>query len=313
MRAWSTVLKIDVSPACNLRCTTCVHARQSGGSCLEKQYFHPDQKMSVEQYRRIIGEIRGKSVAVSLYYQGDPLMHPDIDQMCRIARLAGLNVHLSTNFSFPWIDERIWRHPESGATHLTVCVDGLSQEKYERTRVGARIDWVLFNLERICSYTKERRLRYPKIEVQYLLFDHNKDEAKPALRAFRWLGVEHVVFKKGATFSYNRLPVTRLQGPKGNRWFPRCLWPHFFMVVKYNGDVIPYCWYRIQEQYSQIGDPRPLGNVFQSNVSEVWNSLAYRQLRRLVSNPAKAATEPGSKNSFCHGCPQIFYVTIIRF
>lgn len=312
MRAWPTAVKIDVSPTCNLRCTSCVHARPNGGDCLEKQHFHADQKMSVERCQHIIDEIRETSVAVSLYYQGDPLMHPDIDQMCRIARSAGLNVHLSTNFSFPWTDERIWRHAESGVTHLTVCVDGLSQRTYERTRVGGRIDWVLSNLGRICSYVKEKKLRYPKIEVQYLIFEHNKDEIKRALRVFRDLGVGHVVFKKGATFSFDKPFIINLQGPKENRWLPQCPWPYFSMVVKYNGDVIPCCWYRMEEQYTQTGVQRVLGNVFQSNVRDVWNSLAYRRLRRLVSYPATAAAEHGSEDSFCHGCRHIFRLAVTR-
>ena len=55
--------------------------------------------MTVDQYQRIIDEIKGKSAAVSLYYLGDPLVHPDLDKMCRIAADAGLEVHLSARTS----------------------------------------------------------------------------------------------------------------------------------------------------------------------------------------------------------------------
>src|SRR5205085_1410671 len=153
--AWPTVLKIDISPVCNLRCTVCVHAAPNGDTDLERQEFHGRQRMSVADFRRIIAEVAGRTSAVSLYYLGDPLVHPDLDEMCGIARDAGMNVHISTNFSFKLTDERLARMARSGLTHLTVCVDGLRQESYERTRVGGRIDLVLSNLRRICA---ERRL-----------------------------------------------------------------------------------------------------------------------------------------------------------
>ena len=78
-------------------------------------------------------------MAVSMYYLGDPLMHPDLDEMCRITSNGGLNAHISSNFSFSLTDERLRSLVLSGLTHLTVCVDGFSHETYSRTRVGGRL------------------------------------------------------------------------------------------------------------------------------------------------------------------------------
>ena len=307
LRAWPVIVKIDISPLCNLRCTVCVHAVPHQISYLEKQRFHADQKMSVAQFRRIIDEIKGKATAVGLHYLGDPLIHPDLDEMCSIARQADLNDHGGTNFSFPWTDERIRRHAESGVTHLTVCVDGLSQEKYGRTRVGGRIALVLSNLERLCRYKKERRLRYPWVEVQYLVFEHNRDEMQPALELFKRLDVDQVCFKEGSQRNWASL-VPRVQGPMSPGWRPFCEWPYFFMVVKYNGDVIPCCLRRLGEQYSATDNPRVLGNVFQTTLQEVWNSPAYRQIRRMCANPPQQEAVPGTSNGFCHGCGRLYDV-----
>ena len=175
MYTMPVAVKIDISPMCNLSCTVCVHADPNGDAGLEKQEFHPQHRMSVDQFRRIINEIRGHSSAVSLYYVGDPLVHPDLDEMSSIARDAKLNVHISTNFSFALTDARIRRMVTSGLSHLTVCVDGLSQQKYEMTRVGGKIERVLHNLRRVCEYKKEMGLQFPKVEVQYIKFQHNLD------------------------------------------------------------------------------------------------------------------------------------------
>jgi len=181
MAAWPVFVKIDITPLCNLSCTVCVHADPNGNPALEKQEFKARQRMPLEQYRRIIEQIQGQTSAVSLYFLGDPLLHPNVDEMCRIARDAGLNVHISTNFSFSLTDERIRRLVRSGLTHMTVCVDGLSQEAYQRTRVGGRIDRVILNLDRVCRFRREYRQCYPRIEVQYLKFQHNSLPGRAAL------------------------------------------------------------------------------------------------------------------------------------
>ncbi len=148
-------VKIDISPLCNLHCTACLHAHPNGNETLEKQVFKADHKMTVSQFERIINEIKGKTSLVSLHYFGDPFAHPHVDEMCRIASNAGLNTHINSNFSFAFTDDRIRQIVKSGLTHLTVCVDGLSQENYQLTRVGGRIKTVLSNLKRVCSFRRE--------------------------------------------------------------------------------------------------------------------------------------------------------------
>ena len=139
MNALPAIVKIDISPLCNLRCTACVHADPTGNPTLEKQVFEPKHRMSVDQFQNIVEQIKGKATAVSLYYLGDPMVHPDLDRMSRIAADAGLQVHVSSNFSFGLKDDRIRSIVTSGLSHLTVCIDGLTQENYQRTRVGGNI------------------------------------------------------------------------------------------------------------------------------------------------------------------------------
>jgi len=305
---WPAVVKIDISPICNLRCTVCVHADPGGNDMLERQVFAPGHKMTVAQFRRIIDEIRDRTSTVSLYTWGDPLTHPNLDEMCRIAHDAGLKVHISTNFSFSLKDERIRSIVESGLTHLTVCVDGLSQEKYEKTRVGGRIDRVIHNLRRVAAYRRELGRPYPKIEIQYIKYQHNVDELEAARKVGEEIGVEQFSDFWGALHNYaDREPENyAVQGPRPNRILPQCYWPHFSMVIKYNGDVIPCCEHRMAAQHMQGGDARIFGNVFETSVREVWNNEEYRKARRIVSNPEVVNAEPELHKHFCDGCFVIF-------
>jgi len=109
MKAWPATVKVDISPLYNLHCTVCVHGRptENSGIALKAQDCNGRQKMRLDQFEQIMNEVSGKTMAVSMYYLGDPLVHPDLDAMCRIAWHAGLNSHVSTNFSFALSDERI--------------------------------------------------------------------------------------------------------------------------------------------------------------------------------------------------------------
>lgn len=307
-RAGPVVLKIDVSPLCNLHCTICVHARPNGNAVLLQQRFHKQQRMTPDRYRSIIEEIASTATAVSLFYLGDPLMHPEIDEICRITHDAGLNAHITSNFSFPPADARVRSLVESGLSHLTVCIDGLSQHTYERTRVGGRLDWAIENLRRVSALKRHGRHRRLHVEVQYLKYQHNLAELDEAKRMCRAIGVDRFTARWGALHNYtDQDPGTyHVRGPLPRARMPRCVWPWLGMVIKYNGDVIPCCWHRYGAQYAVDGDARVLGNVFTTGVRGVWDSEPYRQLRRLVSDPERAAAEPGSAGTFCDACPAIF-------
>jgi MoaA/NifB/PqqE/SkfB family radical SAM enzyme len=308
VHSWPAVLKIDISPLCSLRCTICVHADANGNEALERQSFNSKQKMTVEQFNRIVDEVKGKTGLLSLYYLGDPLMHPELDEMCAIARRARINTHVSTHFSYALSDERLKRLVESGLTYLTVCVDGMTQEKYELTRIGGKLDRVLSNLRRVCQYRKELKQVYPRVDVQFIKFQHNVDDLEAARNFCEEIGVDQFTDFWGYLNNWTDVdPGTyEVFAPKRSQLLPRCFMPHFMMVIKYNGDVIPCCYYRLGKQYTGSEESKAIGNVFKTSVWDVWNSQEYRLLRRIVSNPEKVDSDPELKDIFCSGCPLIF-------
>jgi MoaA/NifB/PqqE/SkfB family radical SAM enzyme len=317
MRAWPVVLKVDISPLCNLACTICVHARPSESSHgpLKQQQFRAAQKMPLSAFEQLVDEVHGRTSALSLYYLGDPLMHPDLAAMCRYAARYRLNTHVSTNLSFDLDDAAVEKLVESGLTHLTVCVDGLTQELYQRTRVGGNIERVIDNLSRIVRHRNALGRTFPKVEVQFIKYQHNEHERDEAAARFAALGIDQFTDYWGALYNYTDLVAGSyydVHGPRAAGAIPRCLWPHFAMVVKFDGDVIPCCNYRHGEQYvaGGKGDARVVGNALRDGVRAVWNSEPYRAMRRLVSNPARAAAEPESERSFCSGCPSVYETSI---
>jgi hypothetical protein len=148
----------------------------------------------------------------------------------------------------------------------------------------------------------------PHVEVQYVKFQHNLDQLEPAMQWCSERGVDQFTDYWGNLYNYADVNPGQFQvfGPKPNSVLPQCTWPHFAMTVKYDGSVIPCCYHRVADQYRPGADPRLVGNVFDEGVWGVWNGPRYRQLRRLVSNPTLADSEPGLGHSFCQSCPTIF-------
>lgn len=308
------MVKIDISPLCALACPSCLHADPKGRDrpLLERQRFDASHRMTLDQFQAIIDQLRGRSLAVSLYYYGDPLMHPQFPQFARIAADAGLSVHATSHLSYNLSDEKIAELADCGLAHLTVAVDGATQETYSHTRIRGRLDFVLSNLARIAAERDRMGKREPVIEVQHLSFAHHPTgEAGRVEQIVRAAGADHFTTFPGAYHDvdgdlYNAVDSDRGATSPGHARsrgpLPKCHWPYSGTVIKYDGDVIPCCKWREGHQYSTDGDPRSVGNVFQTPLADIWNGPAYRQIRREVSDPATGA---GNK-SFCEGCPELY-------
>ncbi len=307
-----SLVKIDISPQCNLACPHCLHADPVGRArpLLDAQVFGKNSRMSVDQFAAIVEQLRGRVLAVSLFYYGDPLIHPDLPAMIGIARAAELAVHITTHFSYPLQVERIRQLVDAGLSHITVAVDGASQETYGVTRVRGRLDLVLGNLKMLIDYKRERGLSLPYVEVQHLEFPHHPPGEKDAVRRLVMaMGADHWNCSTGQRYDvsgdlYNVVDDDPA-APEGealpNRPLPRCHWPYSSTVIKFDGDVIPCCLWRVGQQYVPGEATHALGNIFETPLAEIWNGPGYRALRRRVSYPADGR----SGEAFCDGCPKL--------
>jgi MoaA/NifB/PqqE/SkfB family radical SAM enzyme len=304
------MLKVDISPVCNLRCTYCVHARADDfdDEALREQSFSSSQRMSTHQLQQIVDEVAGRTMAVALYYVGDPLVHPELDELCSIVSRAGMRSHVSTNFSFVLSDSRLNSLVRSGLSHLTVSVESFDQENYSRTRVGGRVDRVLDNLERVLRLRAAAERSLPKVEVQFVRYQHNQQEVDEVARWCEARGVDQLTEYWGNLHNYVDLAPERVRvdAARSARAVPRCAWPWFAMQILWDGSVIPCCFHRVSEQYRQGGDARVVGNVLTDGVMATWRSMKYQDLRRIAADPVVGVPPARRDASFCHGCPQLF-------
>ena len=122
---------IEVSSRCQLKCTHCF-----------RQYMDIGENdfMPLEMYRKIVEECgRHKLFTLKFSMRGEPLIHPDIVEMVRIAKQAGVHeVWINTNGG-PITEELARGIIGAGVDWITMSFDGLG-EHYEAVRIPLKYE-----------------------------------------------------------------------------------------------------------------------------------------------------------------------------
>lgn len=302
LKTYPLLVKIDVTPLCQLKCPVCIHGDDSQEG--QKQDFK-NKEMDFELFRKLTDELAGKTLAFSMYHLGEPLLNKEIYQMIAYASSKGINCYFTSNFSLKISDKEMELMVKSGLRQITVALDGFTQENYSKTRINGQVELVKTNLERVVSTRNRLGIRDLWITVQTCEFEHNQHEMPEVKEFCRRIGVDdHRVFPgTNEPGGWVKVMMPR-RTPKKTTVLPRCKWPNFASVVLYNGDVIPCCQYRNDNAYSIEQETIKMGSITSGSFSSVFNGPEYTLARKLMVNPGVKVE--GFDKNFCHQCPVIF-------
>ena len=136
------MIKVEACNFCNLRCKYC--------------YAHdfnnpfPKGMMTYQTFQKIIDELGPYLFQVSLYLWGEPLINKEVPDMIAYASKRNIRVVISTNVHF--IDKAVAEKlVMSGLDHAIVAIDGLTQETYEKVRIGGNLARALNNLQKLLT------------------------------------------------------------------------------------------------------------------------------------------------------------------
>ena len=76
---------IEITNVCNLNCPFCPQIKR------EKEF------MNIENFTTIINKIKNYTNHIYLHIKGEPLMHPNLDEIIKIANKNNLNLNITTN------------------------------------------------------------------------------------------------------------------------------------------------------------------------------------------------------------------------
>ena len=289
---------IDPCNACNLRCPLC----PTGNQTLQR----PTKMMNFDCFKSIIDQIQNYAIEVNLYNWGEPFLHPKIFDMIRYVQNANIGTTVSSHFN-NITDEMIDQMIDSGLEHITVSLDGASQDVYEVYRVRGKFDDAISALDRLQRRKKEKGSHTPIVEWQFIVMKHNEHQIHEAKAIAEKLGVEQFrLLSVGLPFDHlddldlasqwiSENPDFRGYHPeailkRGYLYDEPCFYPYRAITINPDGGVAPCC-----AVYHKKWD---FGDVNNQSLSEIWNSKRYQSARSLFSN--HPIDDPVT--TACNGC-----------
>ena len=276
---------VSVEPAniCQLHCPECPVGQRKG----ERLKVKGERTMSMEVFRRVLAEVKETALVMQFYFQGEPLLNPDLPQMIREAHEAGLYTIVSTNAQ-AMTKERAAELVSSGLDRIIISMDGLKEETYSAYRVGgdverckAAIRW----LREAKDHSSSGVRRTPVIELQCLRLKSNEQEWTLFKREYRALGADRLVFKTAQLYDYENghplMPTEArysryIQGKDG-KFHRRAMGKGCFRVwsgavITTDGTVLPCCYDK--------GHEHAYGNIMQTPLAELFANEKAMSFRR---------------------------------
>jgi radical SAM protein with 4Fe4S-binding SPASM domain len=274
-------LSVETSGKCQLSCPECpIGIAQN----------HAGKLLSPELFQKIIAQTHKHLLYMSLYFQGEAFLNPNIYDFIKRARSKRIYTSISTNGNITderWVEKLV----DSGLNEIIISLDGTNSDSYNLYRVGGDFQLLIRQLNRLSSLLKTMPNVKLKVIIQFLIMRHNENEI-PIVREMT----------KQWGFSL-RLKTIQLMNPENeNSFLPRKevyrrykkIGTHFVLknplknhcyrlyknpVITSLGEVRPCC-------FDKSGS-YPMGNLNETDFKDIWKSKDYMLFRKRVFNQRK--------------------------
>lgn len=257
------VIYIEPTNACNFRCKFCPTSDPE----LLEQVGRPLATMPLDKFKQIVDGIKGfpeKLKLLSLYKDGEPLVHKHFPAMVRYAKDAGISEKIWTKTNGAMLNPEFnARLVDIGLDLISISVEAVSSEGYRRI-AGVDIDYDQFrkNLEDLYQ-------RRGSMEVYVKIADSglSQEEIDRFYADFGPLG-NFIAVEKLMGWSYSGVKDFTLgTNPDTYDGLPLvqkniCAYPFYVLAVNANGSV-SVC----GNDWSHSTN---VGNAFQQTLPEIW-------------------------------------------
>lgn len=292
---------IEPTNHCNLKCPEC----PSGLGALTR----PLGLLKSADFKKLIDEISQTGFYVQLFFQGEPYINKNLPEMISYAQSKNVYISISTNGHF--VNEKnVDFVLDNAPNKLIFSVDGLDEESYQKYRVGGTFEQADSGLRSLIRRKKERRLRKPFVEFQFIVMKQNEHQMEQVRKYCKEVGVDKLVFKTMQISSYENALKFLPSNKKFRRYIVEkdtfkikneiknhcfALWRT--SVITWDGRVVPCCFDKDAEN--------EIGIVNGKSFSEVWNSNKYYKFRTKILSDRKS--EP-----MCTNCTEGLKVNIFE-
>ncbi|MFQ5716345.1 MAG: SPASM domain-containing protein [Nitrospinales bacterium] len=295
---------IEISSACQLKCPLC----PVGNGSLNR----PSHIMSFDTFKAVIDEIAGYVYRVNLSGMGEPTLNHQIVEMIEYAKRKNIYVDLYTNFQLK-SQKLIESFVDVGLDSILIALDGATKETYEQYRIGGKFEGIIDNIRCLVETRKQSGGKKPEINIQFIAFDHNKDQLSMISDLVRSLGADNLYVKRPFLFwgtedkeeNYNYIKNeddfnAYKVGGNGATWKLKpkkvCDYLWAATVVLADGSISPCCF--------DYDGKVVFGNVKEEPFKKIWNNNKYRSFRK--QNRTDWKSVPLCHQDFEGGCPNMY-------
>jgi radical SAM protein with 4Fe4S-binding SPASM domain len=246
-------LVVEISNACNLKCVMCPR------NMMKRKIEFMDR----ETFESIIVQNYKKLEFVSLNGFGEPLLHPHLFEFLKLCREYGVRTGISTNCTL-LNQEKSVALLDDPPDIITLAIDSVNQESFEKVRIGAKFEIVMDNVKqflRLCARSK----RQPFVILQCIYMTETKDQVYAFKHAF-------------SEYKYDAIRIRQLTFSGRERddanyahKLCSCYWLWAEPMVLSSGTLVPCC----QDVNGQLA----LGTIRDQSLDELWNQGYIAELR----------------------------------
>lgn len=272
-------VSVEPSSVCNLCCPECAIGTH--------QTIRSNHKISLELYHKLVEEIKPFAFHVQLFFQGEPLLNENIDEMVVFARNNRLATTISTN-AMKLDRDMSKRLVKAQLDRLIVSIDGTTQQTYETYRRGGNLQTVIDNVKQLIEIRKQHNSKYPIVECQMIVFSHNEHQINDFKQLVKSIGADHATIKSAQIYDFQSNSQLIPKNERYARYIKRsgtwqlkkpitnqCDRIYKGCVVNSDGLVTVCCFDKIPNH--------PVGNLNNSTLNAIWNGDEFVKFRAQVS------------------------------
>jgi radical SAM protein with 4Fe4S-binding SPASM domain len=271
---------IEITNYCNLKCPEC----SSGSDIMTR----PRGFMNLLLFKKFISEAGPYLYNINLFFQGEPMLHPEFFTFIDFAGKARITVSTNGHFLTPGNCVKL---AGSGISKLIVSLDGMSNDTYSKYRVGGDLEKVMTGIKNVSDELKKQKSSL-KLEIQFLVNSFNESEISAVKQ-----------FAGGVNASLKLKSMQVINPDEIGQWMPgieklrryrkdqngrfvirnsldnRCLRLWMNPVITWDGKVVPCCFDKDAEYV--------MGNLNENRMIEIWQGEKYKSFRSLVLKDRK--------------------------
>lgn len=252
---------IELTNVCDLEC----------GFCETLVMKRPKGMMSLKTFKQVVDQCAKMGVrSAKLNLWGESLLNKNLGKMIQYAK-ENSDLTLQFNANANRLSAKLARQLVTyGLDRMTISVDGITKETYEKLRVKGNYERVLENIHRLLKIRKEEGVSTPHVTLQIVRTKDNIDEIDDFVEYWEQHADQVSVTNIGITSDTSVLRFSVRQGQKSGR--KPCMQPWQRLSVLWDGSVTVCC--KDYEGHLVVGD------VNTSQLMDMWNCDAIQEIRK---------------------------------